>query len=277
VHFVALDTERAFQDTTRRAAQLAWLRDDLAATSKPWKVVYFHRAPYSADGEHGSDLTVRQTFGPIFEEFGVQVALTGHEHMYERTVPLRVSTDRTHQAVTYFVAGGGGARLYPAGLATWTAFSRSYYQYLRVNIDGCVMTTRSIDRNGTTGDTHVHPRSLRAGLGREQPDGPRHGARGRRARLGQNHDLGVSQRRRARRESGLLPGRRAEGRGPHGVVLVLVELGQRSGRHARDPGARLRHRWQPRHVHHDHGYDDGVVTRREVKSQTSNVKSEVIG
>jgi MFS family permease len=110
----------------------------------------------------GSDLTVRQAFGPIFEEFGVQVAFTGHEHMYERTVPWRVSTDRTRQAVTYFVAGGGGARLYPAGLATWTAFSRSYYQYLRVNVDGCVMTTRSIDRNGSAGDTFTLDRCAQA-------------------------------------------------------------------------------------------------------------------
>jgi hypothetical protein len=105
---------------------------------------------------------VRQAFGPIFEEFGVQLALTGHEHMYERTVPWRESTNRARQAVTYFVAGGGGARLYPAGLATWTAFSRSYYQYLRVDIDGCVMTTRSVDRNGATGDLYTLDRCEQA-------------------------------------------------------------------------------------------------------------------
>jgi hypothetical protein len=41
VHFVALDTEHAFIDTARRQAQLAWLDADLAATTQPWKVVYF--------------------------------------------------------------------------------------------------------------------------------------------------------------------------------------------------------------------------------------------
>lgn len=153
IHFVALDTERAFQDPARRGVQLDWLRADLAATSKPWKVAYFHRSPYSAAGEHGSDLTVRQAFGPVFEQYGVQLALSGHEHMYERTVPWRESTDRARQAVTYIVTGGGGARLYPAGLAPWTAFSRSGYQYLRVAVNGCLMTTQSITTSGSVLDS----------------------------------------------------------------------------------------------------------------------------
>jgi hypothetical protein len=70
--------------------------------------------------------------------------------MYERSVPWRESDDPAHQAVTYIVTGGGGARLYPAGYARWTAFSRSDYQYLRVTVDGCVLTVHSIGRTGST-------------------------------------------------------------------------------------------------------------------------------
>ena len=110
VHFVVLDTEFAFQDTTRRAEQLSWLESDLAATSQPWKVALFHRSPYSAGGEHGSDLTVRAAFAPVFERYGVQLVLSAHEHTYERTHPLRESATGT--AVTYVVSGGGGGPLY---------------------------------------------------------------------------------------------------------------------------------------------------------------------
>jgi hypothetical protein len=162
VHFVALDTERAFQDSARRAVQLEWLRDDLSSTTKPWKIAYWHRSPYSAGGEHGSDLTVRQAFGPILEQHGVQLALTGHEHMYERTVPWRESTNRALQAVTYIVAGGGGARLYRAAIAPWTAYSRSEYQYLRVNVNGCVLTTASVNRNGSVFDSFTLDRCRQA-------------------------------------------------------------------------------------------------------------------
>jgi acid phosphatase type 7 len=162
IHFVALDTERAFQDPARRQVQLQWLRNDLSTTSKPWKITFWHRAPYAAAGEHGSDLVVRQAFGPLMEEFGVQLALTGHEHMYERTVPWRESTNTARQAVTYIVTGGGGARLYSAGIASWTAFSKSDYQYLRVNVNGCVLTTTSIDRSGGVMDSFTLDRCKQA-------------------------------------------------------------------------------------------------------------------
>jgi acid phosphatase type 7 len=162
VHFVALDTEFAFQDPTRRQAQVAWLRSDLSSTSSLWKVAFWHRAPYSAKGEHGSDLAVRQAFGPVMEQYGVQLALTAHEHNYERTVPWRESTNRALQAVTYVVSGGGGARLYPAGIASWTAYSRSDYHYLRVYINGCVLRTENVDRYGVVRDPFTLDRCAQA-------------------------------------------------------------------------------------------------------------------
>ena len=120
VHFVALDTEFAFQDATRRAEQLSWLESDLAATSQPWKIAFFHRSPYSAGGEHGSDLTVRAAFAPLFEQYGVQLVHLGSRARL-RTNTARSATPTTGTAVTYLVTGGGGAPLYPAGTADWTA------------------------------------------------------------------------------------------------------------------------------------------------------------
>jgi hypothetical protein len=148
VHFVALDTELAFQNATRRQEQLNWLAADLAATGQPWKVAYFHRPPYSAGGEHGSDLAVRQAFGPIFEQYGVHLVISAHEHTYERAVPWREGP-ASNQAVTYLVTGGGGARLYLAGQMSWTAVSRSAYHYLRGTISGCQLTIQAIGLDGS--------------------------------------------------------------------------------------------------------------------------------
>jgi hypothetical protein len=151
VHFVALDTEFAFQNATRRAEQLSWLESDLAATSQPWKIAFFHRSPYSAGGEHGSDTTVRAAFAPLFEQYGVRLALSSHEHDYERTRPIRSSTSGT--AVTYVVTGGGGGPLYPAGAAEWTAHSASRHHYVRGAISGCTLTLRAIGLNGAVFDS----------------------------------------------------------------------------------------------------------------------------
>lgn len=152
VHFVALDTELAFQDSGRRSAQLAWLDADLAATSQPWKVVYFHRSPYSAGGEHGSDLAVRSAFAPLFEKHGVQLVLSAHEHVYERTVPLRESGNAGYGRVTYIVTGGGGGPLYPSGTAAWTAYSASRHHYVRATATSCELAVEAVGLSGSVFD-----------------------------------------------------------------------------------------------------------------------------
>jgi uncharacterized protein (DUF2141 family) len=152
VHFVALDTEHAFIDTARRQAQLAWLDADLAATTQPWRVVYFHRPPYSSGAEHGSSLDVRQAFAPIFERRGVNLVLNGHDHDFERSKPWRefVTTGRP---VTYVVTGGGGAPVYPVGTSAWTAAAASTNHYTRVTAGtGCLMTVQAVRTDGVVFD-----------------------------------------------------------------------------------------------------------------------------
>jgi len=152
VHFVALDTEHAFIDTARRQAQLAWLDADLAATTQPWKVVYFHRPPYSSGSEHGSSLDVRQAFAPLFERHGVNLVLNAHDHDYERSKPWREFVT-TGSPVTYVVTGGGGAALYPVGTSAWTAASASINHYTRVTAGtGCVMTVEAVRTDGVVVD-----------------------------------------------------------------------------------------------------------------------------
>jgi hypothetical protein len=155
VHFIVLDTEYAFQDTTRRAEQLSWIEADLSTTRQPWKVAVFHRSPYSSGTEHGSDLTVRAAFGPLFERYGVSVALSGHDHGYERSVPIRQSTNTADHPVTYVVTGGGGAALYPMTTNTWTAFGASRYEYVRGHADTCTLTIDAIGLDGTRFDTNT--------------------------------------------------------------------------------------------------------------------------
>jgi hypothetical protein len=152
VHFVALDTEHAFIDTARRQAQLAWLDADLAATTQPWRVVYFHRPPYSSGAEHGSSLDVRQAFAPIFERRGVNLVLNGHDHDFERSKPWREFVT-TGKPVTYVVTGGGGAPVYPVGTSAWTAAAASANHYTRITAGtGCVMTVEAVRIDGVVFD-----------------------------------------------------------------------------------------------------------------------------
>jgi regulation of enolase protein 1 (concanavalin A-like superfamily) len=151
VHFIALDSELAFEDPARRAEQLAWLDADLSATSQPWKVAYFHRTPYSAGTHHGSNLAIRAEFSPVFERHGVQLVLAAHDHLYERTKPWP-ETRPAHERVTYVVSGGGGAPVYPAGVAEWTAYSASRHHYVRAVATACALSLEGVGLDGNVFD-----------------------------------------------------------------------------------------------------------------------------
>jgi hypothetical protein len=55
--------------------------------------------------------------------------------------------------VTYIVAGGGGAPLYPAGTAAWTAYSASRHHYVRASVSECTLMVRAIGLDGSAFDT----------------------------------------------------------------------------------------------------------------------------
>ena len=93
VHFVSLDSYGWEAGNTRLydtlGPQAVWLKQDLAANTQPWTVVYFHHPPYTK-GSHNSDtenelINMRQRMVPIFERFKIDMVLSGHSHAYERS------------------------------------------------------------------------------------------------------------------------------------------------------------------------------------------------
>ncbi len=85
IHFAAIDSELSL---VPGSPMLTWLAQDLAQSTQPWKIVYFHSAPYSG-GTHSDDLDVRALVVPIVEAANVDLVLTGHSHVMERTFLLR--------------------------------------------------------------------------------------------------------------------------------------------------------------------------------------------
>ena len=153
VHFVALDSNAPLEPGS---PQYDWLATDLEAASAPWIVVYFHHPPYSSS-RHGSHLTLRDTLGPLFDRFRVDLVLNGHDHDYERTFPMRgaapvdahLDPDYIDPGGTiYVVTGGGGNRLYPSGVSTFTAYSESSHHFVEVEILGLSLALRAVRNDG---------------------------------------------------------------------------------------------------------------------------------
>lgn len=83
--------------------QTAWLEEQLAASVATWKIAVFHHPPYSCGGHVGHS-EVASRWVPLFEEYGVQLVIGGHDHNYQRFA--------ARNGVRYVVHGGGGASLY---------------------------------------------------------------------------------------------------------------------------------------------------------------------
>lgn len=137
VHFVAIDTTRP------DAEQLAWLKDDLAQTTRRWTIVFGHHPMYS-NSLRGPQRAIRKAYAKIFTDHEADVVLTGHEHHYER---LRVGN------VNYIVSGGGGAQLTRFFGASSSLAKSSVHHFLHFAVTERSLVMRAIDIDGRTVDT----------------------------------------------------------------------------------------------------------------------------
>ncbi len=129
--------------------QLAWLETTLAdAKANPdirQRFVQLHHSPYSS-GSHKSNLTVREHLSPLFEQYGVDIVFSGHDHCYERS---------TVNGVKYVITGGGGAPLYSVAGDWWTEVSDSVLHYCLLDIQGARTTFTAKRVDGSILDSFV--------------------------------------------------------------------------------------------------------------------------
>lgn len=154
---VSLDSNAPMADPARRARMLTWLDGVLARSAKFWRIVYFHHPPYAAGPNEGDPLShlARALLPPILERHGVSAVFNGHEHSYQRSVPVGP------RQTVYFTTGGGGADLYPAGHSPLVAKGISAHHYLRAGIDGYRMRVEAVATEGESLDrAELAPRPM---------------------------------------------------------------------------------------------------------------------
>jgi hypothetical protein len=94
VEFFALDSN--YMDPQ----QLTWLESQLKNSDAKWKICFFHHPMFTAATFHGPDLDLRKQLMPLFTKYGVNLILSGHEHVYEHVKP--------QSGVYLFVLGNSG-------------------------------------------------------------------------------------------------------------------------------------------------------------------------
>ena len=101
-HLVALNSSRSLGP----GAQLGWLHADLAATTKPCILAYWHK-PRFTSGSHPNDLDVDPFWRALYQ-FRADVVLNGHNHHYERFDLQDPDGFYDPQGIREFVVGTGG-------------------------------------------------------------------------------------------------------------------------------------------------------------------------
>jgi acid phosphatase type 7 len=183
IHFVCLDSH----DLERKpsGAMAKWLKADLEKTLADWVIAFWHHPPYtkgSHDSDKEKDLTeMREMIMPLIDSGGVDLVLTGHSHVYERsmlidgayatpTVAENVVLDdgdgdpqgdgvyrksqgiHPHQGTVQIVAGHGGANLGRKGTIPFMRKTLVEHGSVLVDIYGDTLTATMVNLNGSTRD-----------------------------------------------------------------------------------------------------------------------------
>jgi hypothetical protein len=115
-HVVVLNANCGVVGCAAGSPQQRWLRADLAAHPARCTLAYWHQPRFSS-GLHGSDDTLAPLWRTL-QRGGADVALSGHDHDYERFAPQDADgrLDPAH-GIVQLVVGTGGKSHYPILLA----------------------------------------------------------------------------------------------------------------------------------------------------------------
>jgi len=127
------DAPPSFPFTNYPSVLRDWLIRDLDSSNQTWKIVVFHQPSFSSGNATLRNDQMR-TIAKLLEDHGVNMVFNGHEHNYQRTLPIRalstvasspgptgpaaVAIDQNFNGVNqtvpdgvlYFVEGAGGNR-----------------------------------------------------------------------------------------------------------------------------------------------------------------------
>jgi acid phosphatase type 7 len=168
VHFVILDSQEGEQARfvpNLLALQRDWLEADLAASSKPWKLVFIHRPLYGNKAQ-GINENIRRAFEPLFDRYQVDAVFTAHDHVYARSGPLFAGqpAEGRQRGTLHLATGRTGTKTYPALTAKeWNVVFHNptdQPNYLVVTIAGGVLRLGALGIDGELIDAWLLEKEL---------------------------------------------------------------------------------------------------------------------
>ena len=140
-------------------AQTEWLEQVLSERQHvPHVFPIYHVPAFPSHRDYHSDVItrVRETWTPLFEQYGVQVAFENHDHTYKRTPPIRNGTVDPG-GVVYLGDGAWGVRTrdyHPPDETWYLERVESVRHFILVTIQGRHQTFTVVDEDGNIIDRY---------------------------------------------------------------------------------------------------------------------------
>ncbi len=148
--FISLDSNQ------KQEEQVAWLRNLLKNNPQRWTIITFHHPMFSPAKERDNKY-LRELWKPVFDEFKVDLVLTGHDHTYSRTgvmnaidaknVPEGYQQAYDPEIGTVYVVSVSGPKMYDiskGSFAVRTAQDTQLYQVIDVSWNELVLKAYTV-------------------------------------------------------------------------------------------------------------------------------------
>ncbi|MCB9295633.1 MAG: metallophosphoesterase family protein [Lewinellaceae bacterium] len=144
---ISLDTPALYADDDAGEAQAKWLEGVLSNNPNRWTIVTQHHPVYStARGRDNEE--VREAFQPLFEKYGVDLVLQGHDHSYGRGHNLQFGASRKDKGPIYVVSVSG-PKMYNLNFEEWMERAASNTQlYQIIKVDGNLLSYEAYTATG---------------------------------------------------------------------------------------------------------------------------------
>ncbi len=150
VFFLVMSTQDSY---SKNSEQFNFVKQELEKASKDpnidWIVVYYHKPIYTSTTKHAALTSFGDIYHPLFDQYDVDLVLSGHNHNYQRTFPLSFNKDDSARPIIvnknpntynqvgapiFIISGTGGVGLHTLGTqAEFTA--KQFGKFGHINID----------------------------------------------------------------------------------------------------------------------------------------------
>ena len=134
-----------------------WLDRVLSESTRQRSIVFCHE-PLFTSSRYPPTERLRRTLVPVLEKHNVDLVLQGHNHLYERSHPIRDGEPtRDGKGTIYVTTGAGGARLYEARSNRPPEIAAQYdagHSFTLIDVAGDHLSIKQIDRQGNIVDEY---------------------------------------------------------------------------------------------------------------------------